>query len=132
MLFRLILLFTLLPFLDLVILLKLGGHIGLEHTLIIIVVTGFMGAYLAKREGRHIIANIKSDIIQGRLPADELIGGLCVLAGGVFLLAPGLVTDILGLFLVLPATRILFINAIKNKFRRMLTEGNVWFYFRKD
>ncbi|HZK58234.1 MAG TPA: FxsA family protein [Clostridia bacterium] len=129
MLFRLILLFTLLPFIDFAILLKIGSHIGFKYTLAIVIVTGFIGAYLTKREGRHIIARIKYDISRGRMPADELLGGLCVVVGGAFLLAPGIITDVLGLFLVLPITRNPFINAIKNRFRRMLTEGNIWFYF---
>ncbi|MFW5647859.1 MAG: FxsA family protein [Candidatus Alkaliphilus sp. MAG34] len=129
MLFRLILLFTLLPLIDFAILLKIGSHIGFKYTLAIVIGTGFTGAYLAKREGRHIISRIRSDIGQGRMPADELLGGLCVVVGGAFLLAPGIITDVLGFFLVLPITRIPFINAIKNKFRKMLTEGNIWFYF---
>ncbi|HZJ76976.1 MAG TPA: FxsA family protein [Oscillospiraceae bacterium] len=131
MLLRLILLFTLLPLIDFAILLKIGNHIGFRYTLAIVIITGFVGAYLAKSEGRHIIQRIRFDISRGRLPADELIEGLCVIVGGSFLLAPGLITDALGIFLVLPFTRILFINAIKNRFKRMLTEGNVWFYFKK-
>lgn len=131
MLFRLILLFTLLPLIDLAILLKIGGYIGFKYTLAIVIATGFIGAYLARMEGRHIIARIKFDISRGRMPADELIGGLCVVVGGAFLLAPGLITDALGFFLVLPITRTSFINVIKNRFRRILVEGNMWFYFRK-
>lgn len=131
MLVKLILLFTLLPFLDLAILLKIGEYIGFTYTLAIVIVTGFLGAYLAKREGRHIISKIKFEMSQGKMPADELIGGLCVLVGGAFLLAPGLITDAFGFFLVLPITRNLFINAIKNKFKKMLSGGNVMFYYRK-
>lgn len=131
MLFRLVLLFTVLPFLELAILLKIGEYIGFKYTFLIIIITGFIGAYLAKKEGRHIITRIKFDMSQGRMPADKLLEGLCVLLGGAFLLAPGLITDILGFFLVLPITRIPFINIIKNKFRKMIAEGNIWFYFGK-
>ena len=84
MLLRLILLFTLLPFIDFAILLKIGSRIGFEYTLAIVIITGFAGAYFAKREGRHIISRIKFDISQGRIPADELIGGLCVIVGELF------------------------------------------------
>lgn len=132
MLLRLILLFTLLPLIDFAILLKIGSHIGFKYTLAIVIITGFTGAYLARSEGRYIIERIKFDISQGRLPADELMGGLCVIVGGAFLLAPGLITDALGFFLVLPITRTLFINVMKNRLKRMLTEGNVWFYFRRN
>lgn len=131
MLFKLILLFTILPLVDLAILIKIGSYIGLKYTLAIVIVTGFTGAYFAKREGRDIITKIKFDISQGKMPADELIGGLCVIVGGAFLLAPGLITDALGLFLVLPVTRTTFINMIKRRFKQMLTGGNLWFYFRR-
>ncbi|MBU5675029.1 FxsA family protein [Alkaliphilus sp. MSJ-5] len=131
MLFKLILLFTLLPLLDFAILLKIGSYIGFKYTLAIVIVTGLTGAYFAKREGRDIITKIKFDISQGKMPADELIGGLCVILGGAFLLAPGLITDALGLMLVLPITRIPFINMIKRRFKSMLTGGNLWFYFRR-
>lgn len=131
MLFKLILLFTLLPLLDFAILLKIGSYIGFKYTLAIVIVTGLTGAYFAKREGRDIITKIKFDISQGKMPADELIGGLCVILGGAFLLAPGLITDVLGLMLVLPITRIPFINMIKRRFKSMLTGGNLWFYFRR-
>ena len=131
MLFRLILLFTLLPLIDLAILLKIGSYIGFKYTLAIVIATGFIGAYLARMEGRYIITRIRSDISQGRMPADELMGGLCVIIGGAFLLAPGLITDTLGFFLVLPITRNLFIDTIKNKFKRMFIEGDVRFYFRR-
>lgn len=131
MLFKLILLFTLLPLLDFAILLKIGSYIGFKYTLAIVIVTGLTGAYFAKREGRDIITKIKFDISQGKMPADELIAGLCVILGGAFLLAPGLITDVLGLMLVLPTTRISFINMIKRRFKSMLTGGNLWFYFRR-
>jgi len=79
MLLKLILLFTLLPLIDFAILLKLGSYIGFNYTLILVIITGITGAYFAKREGRDILNKIKFDISQGKMPADELIGGLCVI-----------------------------------------------------
>lgn len=131
MLFKLILLFTLLPLIDFAILLNIGSYIGFKYTLAIVILTGLTGAYFAKREGRDIITKIKFDISQGKMPADELLGGLCVIIGGAFLLAPGLITDVLGLMLVLPITRTSFVNIIKRRFKSMLTGGSLWFYFRR-
>lgn len=131
MLFKLILLFTLLPLIDFAILLNIGSYIGFKYTVAIVILTGLTGAYFAKREGRDIITKIKFDISQGKMPADELLGGLCVIIGGAFLLAPGLITDVLGLMLVLPITRTSFVNIIKRRFKSMLTGGSLWFYFRR-
>jgi len=131
MLLKLILLFTLLPLIDFAILLKIGSYIGFNYTIIIVIITGVTGAYFAKREGRDILNKIKFDMSQGKMPADELIGGLCVIIGGAFLLSPGLITDTIGLMLVLPITRIPFVNIIKARFKDMLTGGNIWFDFKR-
>jgi len=131
MLLKLILLFTLLPLIDFAILLKLGSYIGFNYTLILVIITGITGAYFAKREGRDILNKIKFDISQGKMPADELIGGLCVIVGGAFLLSPGLITDTIGLMLVLPFTRGFFVNMIKTRFKDMLAGGNIWFNFKR-
>jgi len=131
MLLKLILLFTLLPLIDFAILLKLGSYIGFNYTLILVIITGITGAYFAKREGRDILNKIKFDISQGKMPADELIGGLCVIVGGAFLLSPGLITDTIGLMLVLPFTRVFFVNMIKTRFKDMLAGGNIWFNFKR-
>lgn len=131
MLLRLILMFTLLPLIDFAILLKIGDYIGFTYTIVIVIITGTLGAYFAKREGRDILNKIKFDISQRRMPADELLGGLCVIIGGAFLLSPGLITDALGLALVMPATRTYFVTKIKEKFKNMITGGNFRFYFRR-
>jgi len=131
MLLKLILLFTLLPLIDFAVLLKLGSYIGFNYTLILVIITGITGAYFAKREGRDILNKIKFDISQGKMPADELIGGLCVIVGGAFLLSPGLITDTIGLMLVLPFTRVSFVNIIKARFKDMLAGGNIWFNFKR-
>ena len=127
MLLRLILLFTLLPLVDFAILLKIGSYIGFKYTLAIVIITGFTGAYLAKNQGRHIIARIRFDISQG---APDEHRGLCVIVGGVFF-GSWLITDTLGFFSS-AIYRTLFINILKNRFKKMITEGNVWFYFRKN
>lgn len=131
MLLKLILLFTLLPLLDLAILIRIGNYIGFPYTIALVLLTGALGAYFAKREGRNVISKIKFDISQGRMPADELIGGLCIILGGAFLVAPGIITDTIGLLLVLPISRTYFIHIIKQRFKSMITSGNLWFYFRR-
>ncbi len=131
MFLKLILLFTVVPLLDFALLLKVGDYIGFINTIILVIATGAIGAYFAKREGRDILNKIKFDMSQGRMPADELLGGLCVIIGGVCLVSPGLITDALGFALVLPVTRIPFVNMIRRRFKEMILSGNVKFYFKR-
>ncbi|MFT9494689.1 FxsA family protein [Anaerosolibacter sp.] len=130
MLMRLILLFTMVPLIELAILFKLNQYIGLGYTLGIVIFTGVLGAYLAKSQGNQILFRIKMEMGEGRMPGDELINGLCVLIGGAMLLTPGILTDTTGFILVLPGTRHLVKVFIKNKLRKMIDEGKVNFYFR--
>ncbi len=131
MLFKLILLFTIVPVVELALLLQLNNYIGLGYTILIVLLTGVTGAYLAKKEGRGIIAKIKMEMSEGRMPGDELVNGLCVLIGGAFLLTPGLLTDISGFILVIPVTRSVLKRVIKNRIRQMVEEGTFNFYYRK-
>ncbi|CAH2212380.1 FxsA family protein [Tepidibacter aestuarii] len=130
MLMKLILLFTVVPLVELAILFKLNAYIGFFSTIGIVVFTGVLGAYLAKSQGREILFRIRYEMQDGRLPGDQLINGLCVLVGGAMLLTPGILTDIVGFTLVIPVTRELVKGFVKKKLQKMVDEGNVNFYFR--
>ncbi|QEK11594.1 membrane protein FxsA [Crassaminicella thermophila] len=130
MLVKLILLFTIVPLVELALLFKLNAYIGLFSTLGIVIFTGVLGAYLAKSQGREILFRIRYEMREGRLPGEELINGLCVLVGGAMLLTPGILTDTLGFILVIPITREVVKVYIKKKLRKMLDEGSINFYFR--
>ncbi len=130
MLGRLILLFTVVPIVELYILIQIGNEIGVFNTIMLVFITGVVGAVLAKSEGRQIIGNIKRDMAMGKMPGDELINGLCVLVGGALLLTPGIFTDVFGFLLVIPLTRIFLIKSIKRKIKSMITEGSVNFYYK--
>ncbi len=125
---KLLLLFILVPFVELFILLRIADMTSAMTTFGIIIVTGVVGAYFAKQQGRKVLQAINRDIESGRVPTDSMVDGLCVLAGGIMLLTPGVLTDILGFSLVLPLTRPLFSAWLKLKFARMITRGNVNFY----
>ena len=130
MLGRLILLFTIVPIVELFILIQIGNEIGVLNTVLIVFITGVVGAVLAKSEGRQIIGNIKKDMAMGKMPADELINGFCVLIGGAMLLTPGIITDVFGFSLVIPFTRIFLIKSIKLKIKTMISEGTVNVYYK--
>lgn len=130
MLGKLILLFTVVPIVELYILIQIGNEIGVFNTIILVFITGVVGAVLAKSEGRQIIGNIKQDMAMGKMPGDELINGLCVLVGGAMLLTPGIFTDVFGFVLVIPFTRMFLIKSIKRKIKSMITEGTVNVYYK--
>ena len=93
MLFRLILLFTLVPIIELSLLIELGRQIGPGSTIAIVIVTGVIGAYLAKYEGFKVISRIRLELGAGKIPAEGLIEGVIILAGGLLLLESQLTTD---------------------------------------
>ncbi len=130
MLGKLILLFTVVPIVELYILIQIGNEIGVFNTIMLVFITGVVGAVLAKSEGRQIIGNIKQDMAMGKMPGDELINGLCVLVGGAMLLTPGIFTDVFGFVLVIPFTRMFLIKSIKRKIKSMITEGTVNVYYK--
>lgn len=105
MFFRLILLFTVIPVVELIILIQLGKYIGIWPTVFIIVGTGLLGINLVRIQGLRILFKIKENLSEGHIPAEELLDGLCVLVGGAMLLTPGLITDTFGFILVIPRTR---------------------------
>jgi UPF0716 protein FxsA len=75
--------------------------------------TGFAGAWLARWQGLRTLASAQSALAEGRFPADEVADGGLLLAGGVVLLTPGLVTDALGFALLVPWTRRVLRRALR-------------------
>ncbi|MGO1652510.1 FxsA family protein [Senegalia sp. (in: firmicutes)] len=132
MLGKLILLFTIIPIVELFLLFKIAEITSGFTTILLVILTGILGAYLAKSEGRLILMRIKTDLNRGQMPANELINGLCVLVGGALLLTPGIITDIIGFSLVIPLTRMAFKRYIKAKFSEKIRSGQVNFYYRDD
>jgi len=119
MFIKLLAVFIVIPLIELVILIKVGSYIGLWPTILIVVLTGIVGASLARYQGFIIINKIRSDISSGRVPARELIDGLLVLIGGIVLLTPGFITDICGFILLIPLTRNLIKGFVRSHFERM-------------
>jgi len=122
---KLLLLFVLLPLLELAILVRLGGVLGFWPTIGIVVVTGGVGALLARSQGIRVLSGIRTELAVGRMPTDRLVDGLLILVGGAVLLTPGLLTDVLGLALLIPFTRRRFKAAVRRRFDRMIRTGQV-------
>jgi UPF0716 protein FxsA len=102
---RLLLLFTVVPLVELLLLIKIGGLIGVTPTVAIVLATGVLGAWLTRLEGLKTLRGIREDLARGRMPADRLVDGLLILVAGAVLLTPGLLTDAFGFFLLVPPGR---------------------------
>jgi len=113
MFLKLLLLFILTPILEMAVLIELGKRIGTLQTIGIIVITGIVGASLAKSQGLRIYRNLKESVNNGELPHNHIIEGLLILIGGALLITPGILTDIAGFTLVLPWTRRLIRERLK-------------------
>ena len=95
-------------------LLELAEHIGLWATIATVLVTGVVGANMARAEGIRVFIEVNQQVQQGQLPADGLIAGFAVLAGGLLLLTPGVLTDFVGFALLIRPTRRVLIGALRN------------------
>ena len=109
-------LFIGLPLLDVILLVFLGRYLGFWTTVALVLISGFVGAGLAKTQGIRVWRGIQRDLHEGRVPAQGLVDGAIILVAGGMLSAPGFVTDILGLLLLVPAIR----TPIKAWLRRKL------------
>ena len=125
MLGYLILLFTLVPLIELAILIKIGQYMGVAYTIGIVLLTGVAGAYLAKMQGLVTLQKIQEDINQGIMPADKLFDGVLILCSGILLLTPGLLTDIIGFMGLIPLTRNLLKRWVKAKVEDIISQGKV-------
>jgi UPF0716 protein FxsA len=105
MLLKLFLAFTLVPVLEIYLLIKVGSHIGALRTVLLVIATGFAGAYLARLQGMQTMLRVRSSLDQGRMPAEELLDAVLIFAAGLVLLTPGFLTDALGLLFLFPETR---------------------------
>lgn len=124
---RLILLFMVVPIIELAVLIQLGRLIGLWPTLGIIAVTGVLGAMLASREGLRAWHAFQMELAQGRVPGRPILDGLSIFAGGALLLTPGLLTDFLGFALLARPTRRWLQDRVVNRFGgRLISQGQVF------
>ncbi|WP_434047305.1 MULTISPECIES: FxsA family protein [Sorangium] len=102
---KLILLFTVIPIVELWLLLSIGDLIGFWPTVALALGTAVLGAALGKREGLKVLAAWRGAMTEGRIPDEGLTGGLLVLLGAALLVTPGVLTDVAGILLLLPPTR---------------------------
>lgn len=108
----LVVLFLIVPVVEIYVIVQVGQEIGALPTVALLLVESAIGAWLVKREGRRAWQALRAAIGTGRMPSRELVDGGLVLVGGTLLLTPGFVTDVFGFFLILPVTRPLARKAV--------------------
>ena len=102
-----LILFVVVPLVELWVLIGIGGEIGLLNTIALIVVTGIVGATLARMQGLQTLRRFQEAAARGELPHREILDGLLILVAGAVLLTPGVLTDAFGFLLLLPPFRAL-------------------------
>lgn len=107
-----------------------GKTIGIWPTVILIILTGVVGAALAKKEGLETLLKAQEQMRHGKVPGTAILDGICILIGGIFLLTPGFISDTLGFLLLFPMTRKTFKPLILFFLKKMLDNGN-FIIFRK-
>lgn len=103
--FRLAVLFLVVPLVELALLIQIGERVGLLPTIALVVVTGVVGGLLARHQGLSTWRKFNNRLAGGKLPGQELADGVIILVAGALLITPGLLTDLAGLCGLLPFTR---------------------------
>ncbi len=116
MLLKLFLAFTIIPFIEIYLLIKIGSYLGAFNTVIIVILTAFFGALLARYQGFKTMLRVRESLERGEMPAEELMDALLILLAGIVLLTPGFLTDLAGLIILVPSTRLMFKRWLRKKF----------------
>jgi UPF0716 protein FxsA len=122
----LVLLFIIVPIVELYVIIQVGHVLGVFNTLALLVLVSFLGAWLMKREGLSTWRRAQRQIDAGVVPGRELVDGALIVLAGALLLAPGFVTDAVGLLLLLPPVR----AAVRGFTRHRLERRVAFRYFR--
>ena len=125
MFLKLFLAFTLIPLVELYLLIQIGTAVGVMNTLILVIFTGAAGAYLARLQGLQTMYKVRARLQQGEMPADDLLDALIIFIAGIVLLTPGLLTDLAGLLLLFPATRFWFKKRLQQKLKAWMQRTHI-------
>ncbi|MFL6199283.1 MAG: FxsA family protein [Thermoanaerobaculia bacterium] len=114
-----------LPVAEIALLISIGHRLGVAATVALLLVSGLLGAFLARRQGLAVVRKVQSEMAAGRVPAGQLVDGLLILLAGVLLILPGVLTDALGFFCLLPAGRTLLKAWLRKRFEAGVRSGRI-------
>lgn len=127
---KLLFLFIAVPIAELILLIQLGGLIGTWPTVGLIVITGALGASLARWQGLSVLRQIQHETAAGRLPAGSLVDGMIILMAAALLVTPGLLTDTFGFLCLIPGFRRVIKLHLKRRFAKAITDGSSALFVR--
>lgn len=122
---RLFLLFTVVPALELWLLIQIGSIIGVFETIFLIILTGAIGANLARNQGLQVLGELNQAIQEGKSPARKVAEGLLILGGGLLLITPGVCTDIVGFSVMISPFRAALAQVLQNILLKRIQVGNL-------
>lgn len=120
-------LFFIVPFIEIWLLIKVGGVIGALPTILLVVLTAVLGAFLLRQQGLATLLRFQQNLQSGQLPATELMEGVILLIGGVLLMTPGFFTDAMGFLCLLPFSRKLILKFLLSR-NRLFVQTGVYHY----
>jgi UPF0716 protein FxsA len=126
---KLLVLFIVLPLLELWLIFRLAGATSWGVTFLVVIGTGVLGTAMAKRQGWKIWKQISQHLSRGEMPGDILLDGILLMVGGILLITPGLITDCIGFLILIPFTRTLIRNHVKKRLSRAVNRGALRFTF---
>ena len=115
-------LFIVVPIAELYVIIQVGQLIGLWPTLALLLLDAIAGSLLLKHQGRSAWRRFNAALAERRFPGTEVVDGVLIVIGGTLLVSPGFITDIFGLFFLIPPTR-----AVARKVLKRFTIGRVAF-----
>jgi UPF0716 protein FxsA len=107
-----------------------GERLGVGKTIFLTLATSVIGGLMMQFEGRKVLADAKAQMSGGQIPGRMVLDGLCVFAGGILLLIPGFITDIIGFTMVFPLTRVLYRIPLMKWVSKKMKDGTIT-YFRR-
>ena len=116
-----LIIFMLVPIVEMWILIEVGGWIGALPTIALVVLTATLGLSLLKRQGLSTLLSARRKMDEGSIPASELVSGVMIAVGGALLLTPGFATDAIGFALLIPQTRQWLLFKLIDRYRDKIT-----------
>ena len=127
MFLKLFLAFTLIPVAEIYLLITIGGYIGAMNTVLLVIITGFSGAYLARLQGTQTMFRVRESLQAGVMPSGELVDAVLIFMAGVVLLTPGFITDVAGILILFPPTRTYLKKLAMNKLNQWIKDQHIEF-----
>jgi UPF0716 protein FxsA len=110
-------LFLLFPVIEVWLLIKIGGAIGVFPTILLLILSGMLGMFVLRQQGLATLSRFQRSVNEGTMPAQAMLGSVVSLVGGLLLIIPGFFTDILGLLCLFPPTRFLILKIFLSRSR---------------